>query len=108
MRPIALNRKNSLFAGHDDGAINWACLASLIETAKLHGINPQAYRKRDFDPIDLRTSDLCDGVSSCGRVTPRMGMGVEGRAVEDQVNGLGGGKCSANHRSSPVAAIKVC
>jgi transposase len=43
MRPIALNRKNSLFAGHDDGAINWACLASLIETAKLHGINPQAY-----------------------------------------------------------------
>jgi hypothetical protein len=28
---------------HDDGAINWACLASLIETAKLHGIDPQAY-----------------------------------------------------------------
>ena len=43
MRPIALNRKNSLFAGHDDGAVNWACLASLIETAKLHGIDPQAY-----------------------------------------------------------------
>jgi len=42
-REIALNRKNSLFAGHDDGAINWACLASLIETAKLHGIDPQAY-----------------------------------------------------------------
>jgi transposase len=38
-----LNRKNSLFAGHDDGAINWACFASLIETAKLHGVNPQAY-----------------------------------------------------------------
>ena len=28
MRPIALNRKNSLFAGHDEGAVNWACLAS--------------------------------------------------------------------------------
>jgi transposase len=28
MRPIALNRKNCLFAGHDDGAINWACLAN--------------------------------------------------------------------------------
>jgi len=26
MRPIALNRKNSLFAGHDQGAINWACM----------------------------------------------------------------------------------
>jgi transposase len=43
MRPIALNRRNSLFAGHDEGAANWACLASLIETAKLQGIDPQAY-----------------------------------------------------------------
>ena len=43
MPPIALNRKNSLFAGHDEGAVNWACLASLIETAKIHGIDPQAY-----------------------------------------------------------------
>ena len=31
MRPIALNRKNSLFAGHDQGAVTWACIASLIE-----------------------------------------------------------------------------
>ncbi len=43
MRPIALNRKNALFAGSDEGAENWAMLASLIETCKLHGINPQAY-----------------------------------------------------------------
>lgn len=43
MRPIALNRKNALFAGHDAGAENWACLASLIETCKLHGVEPQAY-----------------------------------------------------------------
>jgi transposase len=43
IRPIALNRKNSLFAGHDQGAVNWACLASLIETAKLHGLDPQGY-----------------------------------------------------------------
>ena len=27
----------------DEGAENWAMLASLIETCKLHGINPQAY-----------------------------------------------------------------
>ena len=43
MRPIALNRKNALFAGSDEGAENWAMLASLIETCKLHGINPEAY-----------------------------------------------------------------
>lgn len=43
MRPIALNRKNALFAGHDCGAENWACLASLVETCKLNGVDPQAY-----------------------------------------------------------------
>lgn len=43
MRPIGLSRKNALFAGHDAGAANWACLASLIETCKLNGVNPEAY-----------------------------------------------------------------
>jgi transposase len=43
MRPIALNRRNSLFAGHDQGAVNWACIASLIETAKLQDIDPKPY-----------------------------------------------------------------
>jgi hypothetical protein len=38
IRPIALNRKNALFAGHDQGAENWACIASLIETCKLCGV----------------------------------------------------------------------
>ena len=61
MRPIALQRKNALFAGHDLGAENWAAIASLIETCKLNSINPNAYladgltriaTKRDGDPID--------------------------------------------------------
>jgi len=43
MRPVALTRKNALFAGSDEGAENWAMLASLIETCKLHGVNPEAY-----------------------------------------------------------------
>jgi len=43
IRPIALNRKNALFAGHDEGAQNWACIASLVETCKLHDVNPQTY-----------------------------------------------------------------
>ena len=43
MRPVALSRKNSLFAGSDEGGENWACLASLIETCKLNGVNPQVY-----------------------------------------------------------------
>lgn len=43
IRPIALNRKNALFAGHDAGAQNWAILASMIETCKLNGVDPHAW-----------------------------------------------------------------
>jgi transposase len=43
IRPIALNRKNALFAGSDGGGENWAIVASLIETCKLCGVDPQAY-----------------------------------------------------------------
>ena len=43
MRPVALRRKNSLFAGSDEGGENWACSASLIETCKLNAIDPQGY-----------------------------------------------------------------
>jgi hypothetical protein len=43
IKPVTLNRKNALFAGSDDGARCWAMVMSLIETAKLCGINPQAW-----------------------------------------------------------------
>ena len=40
IRPIALGRKNSLFAGSDGGARHWAIVASLEATAKLNGVEP--------------------------------------------------------------------
>jgi transposase len=43
IRPIALNRKNALFAGSDGGGEHWAVIASLIETCKLNGVDPYAY-----------------------------------------------------------------
>ena len=43
IRPIALNRKNALFAGSDGGGEHWAIIASLIETCKLGGIDPHDY-----------------------------------------------------------------
>ena len=45
IRPIALNRKNALFAGSDGGGEHWAIIASLIETCKLNAIDPYAYLK---------------------------------------------------------------
>jgi transposase len=43
IRPLALTRKNALFAGSDGGAEHWAVIASLVETCKLGGIDPMAY-----------------------------------------------------------------
>jgi len=43
IRPIALTRKNALFAGHEVGAENWAMLASLVATCKMSDVNPVDY-----------------------------------------------------------------
>ena len=51
IRPIALNRKNALFAGHDEGGKNWGRIASLIETCKMNGVEPFAYLKATLEAI---------------------------------------------------------
>jgi transposase len=51
IRPIALNRKNALFAGHDEGGRAWGRIASLIETARINGVEPFAYLKATLQAI---------------------------------------------------------
>ena len=43
IRPIKLGAKNHLFAGSDGGGVIWATLATLIQTARLNGVDPAAY-----------------------------------------------------------------
>ena len=43
IRPVVLSRKNALFASGDDGGARWAAVASLVETCKLNGADPQRY-----------------------------------------------------------------
>ena len=43
IRPVALGRKNWLFAGSDAGGERAAAIYSLIQTAKLNGLDPEAY-----------------------------------------------------------------
>jgi transposase len=43
MRPVALGRKNALFAGADSGGEHWALVATLIQTAKLNKLDPLAW-----------------------------------------------------------------
>ena len=40
---MTLTRKNALFAGSDGGAKHWALAMTLIQTAKLNGVDPLAW-----------------------------------------------------------------
>jgi len=51
IRPLALNRKNVLFAGHDEGGVAWGRFASLIETAKINDVEPFAYLKATLEKV---------------------------------------------------------
>lgn len=43
IKPIVLTRKNALFAGSDSGGRHWAIVSSLVQTARLNGVDPQAW-----------------------------------------------------------------
>lgn len=51
IRPLALNRKNALFAGSDGGGDNWAVIATLIENCKLSGINPHTWLTQTLETL---------------------------------------------------------
>ena len=51
IRPITLNRKNALFAGHYEGGIAWGRITPLIETCKINGGEPFAYLKATLTAI---------------------------------------------------------
>jgi hypothetical protein len=57
IRPIALNRKNALFAGSDAGGEHWAVVASLIETCKLNGVEPTRLPRTGSDRAPLASFD---------------------------------------------------
>ncbi|RVO59727.1 transposase domain-containing protein, partial [Sinorhizobium meliloti] len=51
LRPIGIGRKIWLFAGADTGAETLARAMTIIETAKMNGIDPQAYLADVLDRI---------------------------------------------------------
>ena len=51
MRKIALGRRNYLFAGSDSGGERAASIYTLVMTARLNGLNPEAYLKEVLTKI---------------------------------------------------------
>lgn len=51
LRAIAVGRKNWLFAGSDEGGEAAADMYTIIETAKMNGLNPETYLKKILSEI---------------------------------------------------------
>jgi len=51
LRAVAVGRRNYLFAGSDAGGERAATFYSLIGTAKLNGLDPEAYLREVFERI---------------------------------------------------------
>jgi transposase len=62
IRSPAMNRRNALFAGHDEGGRNWAHFASLIGSCKMNGVEPYAYLRDLF--ISLANGHLAKDIDA--------------------------------------------
>jgi len=61
LRSVAVGRKNWMFAGSDQGGKNAAIIYTLIETAKLNGVNPWKYLCKVLEIIqDYNSTKLED------------------------------------------------
>ena len=60
MRPIGVGRRNWLFAGSDTGGETLARALTVIETAKMNGLDPQAYLADVLDRIHDHQNNRLD------------------------------------------------
>lgn len=51
IRPQTITRKNALFAGSDGGGTTWATIATLLTTAKMNGVDPNAWMAQTLTRI---------------------------------------------------------
>jgi transposase len=62
IRPLALGRKNWLFAGSDAGGHRAAAIYTLVETAKLNGHDPEAYLREVLGRIPDHPINRIEGL----------------------------------------------
>jgi hypothetical protein len=61
IRPIVVTRKAALFAGSEGGGEIWAIATTLIRTAILNGVNPQAWLTNVLERMvrgEVRSTEL--------------------------------------------------
>jgi hypothetical protein len=79
VKPLALGRRNSLFAGSNEGGETWAVLATLINSAKLNGVDPLPWLT---DVLDAVVSERIR-INEIARLTP-WAWAAERRAASEK------------------------
>jgi len=79
VKPVALGRRNSLFAGSNEGGETWAVLATLINSAKLNGVDPLPWLT---DVLDAVVSERIR-INEIARLTP-WAWAAERRAASEK------------------------
>jgi len=79
MRGIAIGRKNYMFVGSDRGGKSAAIIYTLIETAKLNGVDPQAW-------LTDTLSRIADGPQAPHRSALSRAIGTAGDTWENSAS----------------------
>ena len=77
LRGPVLSRKNFLFAGSDSGGERAAAMFTLLETAKLNGLNPEAYLRHVLERIADHPSNRIDELlpwNAASDLVPELGL----------------------------------
>jgi transposase len=74
LRPVAMGRKNWLFAGSDEGAKRAAVIFSLVASCRLHGLDPYAYFRFLLEQLPLQPADQIGDLTPLARVQAQPGQ----------------------------------
>ena len=107
---IALGRKNYLFAGSDTGGDRAAAIYTIVQTAKLNGVNPEAYLKdmltkiAEGHPINrIDRADAVADVPPCNRAAPIAGQQhARGALLLEPTEGCSSGAQYLGHSCSSL------
>ena len=107
MKPVAIGRKNWMFAGSQRGGNSMAIAFTLIETAKLNGVDPQAWLTWVLERVADHKINRLDELMPCPNFVAEVYDGGSRKSFTDGCRGTSGitaRKC--NHRTLTVEDVK--
>ena len=107
LRGFALGRKSWLFAGSERGADRAAVMATLIMTAKMNDVDPQAWLA-DVWPASPSTRPTGSPIFSRGIGAPMSGLSRRLKQLENELLALGEDTMLIEELDGFIAGLLVC